>query len=195
MQGSSSLFQLLDAISDATGRRLMEALTELMEECPLDRIPTSAILKRAGVSRSTFYRRYRDKYDLLNASYQELLNRTLFQVSEGNSYKKAFFSLYSVLRSSPAFFKNAFSSEDQNNLRSYIYKQSYDVYKDIMSTHGMDMEQPYNRLLLAGYITGSLEVTCIWVKGGMKESLDTLFKLSYQLMPDEIRTCISLYYM
>lgn len=182
-------------ISDETARRLMKALIELMDTTPLDRISTSALLKRAGVSRSTFYRRYRDKYDLLNTSYQELLDRTLFQVAEGTSYRTAFFSLYTVLQSDPVFFKKALSSTDHNSLRNYIYNQSYTVYESILGSHGMDMKQSYNRLLLAGFITGSLEITCIWARSGMKESVDTLFRLCYQLMPDEIRTCISLYYM
>ena len=182
-------------ITKPTARRLLEALVRLMEHTALDRISVSELLKKAGVSRSTFYRRYRDKYDLLNSCYQELLNRTLFQVSEGASYRTAFFSLYEALQSDPAFFKKALSSTDQNSLRNYIYKQSYAVYEEILGTHGMDMKDPYNRLLLAGFITGSLEITCIWAQGGMKEPVDMLFRLCYQLMPDSIRTCISLYYL
>jgi hypothetical protein len=64
-----------------------------------------------------------------------------------------------------------------------------------LEADGMDMKDTYHRLLLTGYITGSLEVTCAWAQNGMKEPLDMMFKLSYQLMPSEFQTCISLYHM
>lgn len=182
-------------ITEPTEKRLAQALYDMMETVPIDKISTSELLTRAQVSRSTFYRRYRDKYDLLNQSYRLVLDNTLFTMYEGVSYKTVFFKLYSVLTRYPAFFKNALSSSDHNSLRNYIYDRSYEMFANMLETHGTDMEDPYNRLLLMGYITGSLEITCVWAKNGMKEPLDLLFKLSYQLMPGEIRTCVSLYYM
>ena len=185
----------MEHITDPVEKKLTAALMELMEKLPIDKIPTSQILKRAGVGRSTFYRRYRDKYDLLNSSYQHILDFTLFRVTGGTSYKEAFFNLYGVLKECPSFIKNALSSTDTNGLRNYIYRQSYAFFSEMMGTQGIDMTDAYNHLLLTGYITGTLEVTCIWVQNGMKESLETLFSLNYQLMPETIRTCITLYYM
>ena len=48
---------------------LFDALYCLMLDIPIDRITVSQILETAHVSRSGFYRRYKDKYDLLNSKY------------------------------------------------------------------------------------------------------------------------------
>ena len=47
---------VLDPMTD----KLLDALSDLMEKKDLDAITTTEILQRSGVSRSTFYRKYRD---------------------------------------------------------------------------------------------------------------------------------------
>ena len=184
-----------DYIEDPVSKKLMEAMEQLMKKNSFDSISMSDILKLSGVSRSTFYRRYADKYDLLNQNYQKLLDRTLMQISVGMSYKKCFFALYSALKSYPAFFKNALGSNEKDGLKSYIFTVSYKVFDELMRRQGLDMDSVYNRLLLIGYLSGSLEVTCIWAERGMKEPLEQLFRVSYELMPHEIRTHLALSYM
>src|SRR5258708_19426815 len=48
-----------------TRGRLSDALVELMQEKPVDKVTVQEVLDRAGVGRSTFYLHYRDKDDLL----------------------------------------------------------------------------------------------------------------------------------
>ena len=57
---------------------LFDALIELMRRMPLDKLTVNDLLKQAHVSRSSFYRRYQDKYDLVNKSYQKILDKTLY---------------------------------------------------------------------------------------------------------------------
>ena len=182
-------------ITDPVASKLAEALACLMETQPFDKISTSDILKRSGVSRSTFYRKYRDKYDLLTNNYQLLLDATLGMIPKGWSYKKSFFQLYRALLGHPSFFKNALASREPNGLRNYILQQSYEIFSFLLQAQGVDMEDEYYRLLLRGYVEGALEVTCIWVQQGMKMPLEKLFQISFELMPHEIQTHVALYYM
>ncbi|MBQ6322611.1 MAG: TetR/AcrR family transcriptional regulator C-terminal domain-containing protein [Lachnospiraceae bacterium] len=184
-----------DYIEDPVSRKLMNALERMMQKRFFDDISVTDILKESGISRSTFYRRYRDKYDLLNQNYQILLNHTLMQIPAGMSYKQSFYTLYNALKSYPAFFKNALSSREDDGLRSYIFKTCYQIFDELMRKQGLDMDSVYYRMLLTGYLRGSLEITCIWVEDGMKEPLDELFRISYELMPHEIRTQLALSYM
>lgn len=187
--------KLLDYIGDPVCRSLVEALSGLMETARFDDISTSDIIHISGVSRSTFYRRYRDKYDLLNQIYQLVLDHTFSQITEGHSFRTEFYALYDVLLSAPAFFKNALSSSEPDCLRNYIHRQVYATYAEILEKQGIDMSSSYYRLLLEGYITGSLQVTCAWVQNGMIEPIDTIFRITYELMPHQLQVPLSLYYM
>lgn len=176
-------------------QRLMEALAAEMETLPIERVSVSALLKRAGVSRATFYRWYRDKYDLLNQNYQLLLDKTLCSMAKGTSYKQATLQIYETLQSSPIFYRNALTTRGQNSLYQYIYDRARETFETLMEGHGLNMEDPYYKMLLTGYLTGTMEITCLWAKNGMKESPETLFRIFFQLMPEEFRTYISLYHM
>jgi len=195
ISGAEATGHFFEYIGDSVSRRLIETLDQIMQKKPFDDITMTDILVQSGVSRSTFYRKYRDKYDLLNKNYQKLLDQTLLKIPEGMSYKKSFFALYNALRSCPAFFKNALSSNDTEGLKSYIFTAAYNIFSDLMRQQGLDMDTVHNRMLLIGYLSGSLEVTCIWAQMGMKESLDELFRISYELMPHEIRTLLAIAYM
>jgi len=187
--------EFFDLIEDPVSRKLIETLAQLMEKRPLEEIPTSEVIRLSGVGRSTFYRRFRDKYDLLTRCYQELLDRTLAAVPRGLSFRESFFSLYRTLASQPAFFRRALATPGPEGLRSYIFNQSFATYSEMLTRQGMDLEDTVNRLKLIGYITGALEVTCIWADTGMKLSLEEMFRITFELMPYDIQMCLALNYL
>ncbi|MFC4776925.1 TetR/AcrR family transcriptional regulator [Paenibacillus sp. GCM10023252] len=57
-----------------TKRLLRSALAELMEEKGFDSITVSDLTERADLNRTTFYLHYRDKFDLLEQSENEIID-------------------------------------------------------------------------------------------------------------------------
>ncbi|MFC7678437.1 TetR/AcrR family transcriptional regulator [Paenibacillus sp. GCM10028914] len=56
-----------------TKKALRDALTALMKEKTFDEITVSDLTTRADINRGTFYLHYRDKYDLLEQSEEEIM--------------------------------------------------------------------------------------------------------------------------
>ena len=56
-----------------TCKLIQEALIELTAECGFDAVTVGEIAQRATVNRATFYRHYRDKYDLVEQMFQEVI--------------------------------------------------------------------------------------------------------------------------
>lgn len=56
-----------------TKRAIRDALTELMEEKGFDGVTVKDLTERADINRGTFYIHYKDKYDLLEQSANELI--------------------------------------------------------------------------------------------------------------------------
>ncbi|MBO0793061.1 MAG: TetR/AcrR family transcriptional regulator [Ktedonobacteraceae bacterium] len=63
-----------------TRKLLREALLELIEERGFDALTVGEIAERAMVSRSAFYRYYRDKYDLVERVFEEAMQILLSDV-------------------------------------------------------------------------------------------------------------------
>ncbi len=57
-----------------TQKLLREALVELIEERGFDRLTVGELASRAMVSRAAFYRNYRDKYDLVEQIFEEVMS-------------------------------------------------------------------------------------------------------------------------
>ncbi len=181
-------------IQDPVARKLTAALEQCMRHKQIDQIRTSDILEQAQVSRSTFYRRYRDKYDMINTNYQYLLNQTLGEISDGMTYLEATRAIYSTLKTAPEFYKNALSSIEPDGLRHYIYEQSFKTLRQVLSEYGLDMNCSMNQMLLTGFISGTLTITCIWAEQGMKEEVNRLIDCFYELMPDAFRKCFFVHF-
>lgn len=176
-------------IKDPTARTLTLALEQCMKTKSIDQIHTSDILKVSGVSRTTFYRRYRDKYDMVNRNYQYLLDETMNQIAGGKSYAEVVRAIYGALLTNPSFYKNALSSTQPDSLRQYIFRYSYDNHAGLLKKCGIDMHNEINRMLLTGFISGVLTITVIWAERGMRETPDELLDCFYELMPDIFRKC------
>ncbi|MEP7288579.1 MAG: TetR/AcrR family transcriptional regulator [Chloroflexota bacterium] len=57
-----------------TQKLLREALIELIEERGFDALTVGELTSRAMVSRAAFYRNYRDKYDLVEQIFEEVMS-------------------------------------------------------------------------------------------------------------------------
>ncbi len=181
-------------IKDPVALALTQGLEKCMHTAAFDSIKTSDILEASGVSRSTFYRHYRDKYDMVNRNYQVLLDETLGSIENGMTFSQSFRAIYRVLRSNPEFYHNALTSMEPDGLRQYIYQQSYHNHVHLLTQSGIDMKSTYNRMLLTGYLSGALTITAIWAENGMKEDETTILQLVYDLMPDSFRKCFFIHF-
>ncbi len=162
---------------------LFDALIELMQTTPIDYISVHDLVEKAHVSRSAFYRRYRDKYDLLNQSYERILEKTLFTFNQGTSWKEAITKIYQVIQENHVFFKNAFESEDDNSLKNYIFDRTMKMESEILGKAGIDTSSDKVQYRLRAYIAGGLELTVTWVKSGAVFPLEELVEIFVENVP------------
>ena len=184
----------LGYIEDPVTLRLAGTLMELSAKMSLDSITTTMLLERSGVGKSTFYRRFRNKYDLLNQCYDIMVHRTMGKISTLYSYTEGFVRLTEAMKEDAAFFRNAFSSQEPDSLRYHIIRKAYNSFRQMMIANGCDVSSPPLQMKLQGYVTGAMEITSTWLE--MKNvSAETLVSVYYQLMPGELQTCLFMRYM
>lgn len=107
-----------------TKKALAEALKLLMRKTPFSKLSIADICSTAGLSRRSFYRHFRDKYELLNWIYYEdfcvLINRIPLKRS-----LDMFPFVCRHLYSDRKFYIHAFEVEGQNSFRSYCAERLY----------------------------------------------------------------------
>ena len=61
---------------DRTKYRMAQSIKGLMGRMPLDKITVKDIVADCGLTRQTFYRNFRDKYDLVNWYFEKLVQQS-----------------------------------------------------------------------------------------------------------------------
>lgn len=70
---------------DRAKYKLAASIKECMKTTPVDRITVKDIVEGSGLTRQTFYRNFKDKYDLINWYFDKLVLQSFEQIGMGNT--------------------------------------------------------------------------------------------------------------
>ena len=155
---------------------LAEALKELAEKHPIEKITIKEITDRAGVIRPTFYNHFQDKYELLEWIIME----------EGKTVYEALVNKFHYIQEEKLFFKAAFKNDTQNCLRDHDFELIREFYKNQIEEKSGKTMSEHLQFQLEMYCQGSIYMTVQWVLGEMKESPENLAHALAQSMPEEL---------
>ncbi len=154
---------------------LQLALIHLMAEHSYEKITVSEIVRRAGVSRTAFYRNYTNKEDILNELGRNLVQR----ISELTERPE----LYEAPK---MWFKNVFRIIRDNKETIALLDQAGIHQKDLFSGKSivellyptMDTERKYTQLAAEAAF---FQILISWFKDGMREDEEYMANLCVEI--------------
>lgn len=167
--------------SDRSKWVLADSIKELMVRIPLDKITVKEIVTNCGTTRQTFYRNFKDKYDLVNWYFDQIVQKTIKQMGVSLTLREGLIKKFEYMIEDKYFFMSALTSSDHNNLMDYDYQCILDFYREIARANGKitdDIE-----FLLEFYCHGSMDMTASWVKNGMKRTPENMADILSEAMP------------
>ena len=150
--------------------KLANGMKELLVHTPVDKITVKQIVDQCDVTRPTFYRHFKDKYDLINWYFDVLAQMSFKQMGISMTLREGLIKKFEFIKGEGQFFAAAFSSESQNCLMEYDYQCIYQFYCDIIHKQGADKIPEELEFLLRMYCRGSIAMTVEWATTGMKMS-------------------------
>lgn len=173
--------------SEKTRYKLAEAMKCLMESHPLEKITVTQITESCGTTRPTFYRYFKDKYDLINWYFDKLAQKSFKQMGVSLSLREALLKKFQFMSMEKKFFSAAFSCETQNNLIDYDYEMIYQFYcKFIQKNAPVEFTEDIE-FLLRMYCRGSIFMTADWAKSGMSLPPDRMADLLIDALPPRLQ--------
>lgn len=170
-----------------TRKAIVDAFNALIKTTPFEEISIADIVEAADVSKATFYRYFKDKYDVMNSNYQDLLDRTV-RLEECRSYRDLYLRLYSAGATELREIKGAFRSKGANSFENYIYAYSRGVVVKITKLNrdgkGLTAEED---LQLDVFCYGISYMYKKWVMGEYPMSADEAADALFALMPATLR--------
>ena len=170
-----------------TYNSIIDAFNRLIAEKDFNKITVEMIMEKAGVSRSTFYRYFKDKYDVMNANYKNLLDYYL-DPSRSTNYRDLCFHLFEYAQKNLAIFKNALGSTGFNSFGNYIYTYSYEKALEITKANrdGQGFT-PTEELQVDVFCNGICAVYKNLVEQRYKMSAQEAADALYEMMPESLK--------
>lgn len=170
-----------------TKKLFRNAMIELMEEYSFDEITVQKLLDKTTLSRATFYRHFKDKYDLLNWHYQSNVI-ALFESGKYTSWEMYLKEIYAILFDNRLYFKKALSIERTNSFYDFLYEFSYDYLKKSYTHFNHCSDIDAKTKITLGYIAiGQSHTAKMWLLHGCRESIEDMAHWAYELIPEIYR--------
>lgn len=156
--------------NEKTKYKLANSIKECMKTTPVDRITVKNIVEGCDVTRQTFYRNFKDKYDLINWYFDKLVLQSFEQIGMGHTVLESLTQKFEFIVSEKAFFIGAFRSDDYNSLKEHDFELILRFYMDLIARKTSQPLEEELQFLLEMYCRGSVYMTIKWVLGGMKDT-------------------------
>ena len=153
------------------------ALQDLLEKKDLDNIYVSDIIEVAGISKSTFYRYFQDKYDLAIWCYVDLLDKLIGENVSFDGIKKIADQELEYMSSNRQFFKKLFDYKGQNSFAKYYMENALVSAENICRKkhcRGLSQEEKYTIIY---HTSGMLSVVDTWLHEDKTTSVEQLSNL------------------
>ncbi len=166
---------------------IVDAFNRLIAEKDFNKISVDMIMEKASVSRSTFYRYFKDKYDVMNANYKNLLDYFI-DPDKSSNYRELCFHLFEYGQKNLAIFKNALNSTGFNSFSNFIYDYSYEnalaITKANRNGEGFT---PAEELQVDVFCNGICAVYKNMVQQRYKISAEEAADALYEMMPESLK--------
>ena len=169
---------------DLMKRHYAETLLAMCEEQPLSSITVTALVKRAGTAKQTFYNHFRDLNDLVNYIPQEFIILAGFTAFSPNAIRKT----YRFAARHKGFFKALASHAGQNNFRDeFIAFAEEAAYKAFLPEGLSEQERLERKLAIDLYTIGVVDHGLKWCDAGLEWPPDMLARVHAESAPAFMR--------
>lgn len=175
------------AKSEFLKKGLANSLEQLLKTRKIDSITVSDISKEAGISRTTFYRYFADKYELMNWVYTCYMDELSNKYQHIHCYYRLMLDQTSFLDSKREFFSKTILYDGQNSFFShFIMNMEEYLSRNLKSllNHELSARDEY---IIRGYAAGVYKIISEWIMSGCMQSPKYITELLIEIMPDSLR--------
>ena len=165
---------------------LAESFIELAQTKSIDKITVKDITENCGYSSATFYRQFKDKYDLIAWSYTQDIRNIVdkMEYTEG-SWKRVLTEVAKYFDKHRDYLSNLLlhtTGYDSfvNNMAQIHYERMRFLILKVAPQNKLDV---MTEMYIRAYCYGTVQLTCEWILGKYKVSLDELTQVYVNSLP------------
>ena len=182
------------AVKRKTAKEILaESFRELAETKKIDRITISEIAENCGYSPATFYRQFKDKYDLIAWDYAQRIEKVVLQIEEGgNRWRRALRAVLDYYQVEREYLTNLLiHTGGHDSFIQYMVEINEDVLTAyIRAVSGTAASDRKTALLIRMYCMGTVSLSCEWILGRFSMSAAELTDIFEESLPGLLRPLV-----
>ncbi|PKM65516.1 MAG: TetR family transcriptional regulator [Firmicutes bacterium HGW-Firmicutes-2] len=163
-----------------------ESLEKLLMKKNLDDIQVSEIVSGTSLSRKTFYRHFRDKYDLSSWYFSQFFEDSFGRITDNLTWEEALLRYLDIYQEKYYILKNAYASRDVNGLRNYDIQVTRKTYEKYLISKGVDITSEIMQFTIDIASRGGTDMVIEWLLSGMIMDKKKLVELLKRTLPTDI---------
>ena len=168
---------------------LVDSFRELAAEKNIDRITIRDITDNSGYSSATFYRQFRDKYDLIAWDYTRDIEKIMDQADRSeSSWKQALQEAAEYYQEHKDYLRNLLlHTSGYDSFSRYMIEINHDSLKKwILLSSGLKETDSKSELLIRSFCIGTVSLTCEWILGKHCVTSDELAEIYEESLPEPL---------
>ena len=158
-----------------------------MDEGDFSKITVGDILARSGVSRTTFYRCFADKYDVINWSYKRYKNIHVRERDQHHSFDTALAAQLRFLKENQRYYAQALRYLGQNSLRDSIFETNEEYMLECWrEAHHESELSASERGAIRFAAAGASKVVEMWVLEGCEQDVPEVVRVVCESTPSAV---------
>lgn len=164
------------------------ALRDLLKEKTFENVTIENILQKSGMSRSTFYRHFHDKYSLMNWIYEAIADEIILENPGSIQSKNILVQCFQYIKANENYFSQIIRFHGQNSFTEFFYSHAQNTTEERISK-AIEKNSLSNELLFSikFYCGGLALIVTEWLKSGLNESPEELAQLVYDNIPQPVK--------
>lgn len=167
-----------------TRRLLADSLCQLTQKKNFNSITVQDIVDNCGAARSTFYRYFHDKYELMCWYYEDFVRKTFLETESNLTWKEKLHCYAEFYMQNKEYFINIATYDGQNSFDQFLYSYSLAHFTRLA-------QKKYNVKVLPNEMVFAIKMYCYgnsfivrdWLIGEINLTIDEFCEYRYKTMP------------
>lgn len=169
---------------------LAESFREVAERKNVDKITVKDVTENCGYSPATFYRQFRDKYDLIAWDYSRELKSILSGMNGSKAeWHHVLLRVAKLFQERKVYLANLFlHTSGLESFIAYMQEVHFQRLKDIVEkASGSKPMDALTEMYIRLYILGTVQFTCEWILGKFEATARDLAMVFEQTLPPPLQ--------
>ncbi|MCD7981055.1 MAG: TetR/AcrR family transcriptional regulator C-terminal domain-containing protein [Clostridiales bacterium] len=180
------------ALKINTKEILADSFRKLTGEMPLESIRVKDITDNCGASRTTFYKHFKDKYDLMNWIFKRDVDVLLNRLPDSKNQYDEMAEIAEYIYRNKEFYSNINHYKAQNSLSDFIVSYASEYLLDKMNKRN-PKEKITDDLVFSikQYVASIAYMLSLWIDGRYQEDPKTFSKKVCDNIPEKLAVYFS----